>query len=102
VVPQDAELTRRHDEIPAWEAIPAIADLNIQSVDAGLRPGSLDNQPILGKTEIEGLYIAGGHYRSGVLLAPVTAYSMANMIAGEKYPDLIDHFSISRFQKEKA
>src|SRR4030095_8130016 len=86
----------------AWEAIPAISELNIQSVDAGLRPGSLDNQPILGKTDIDGLYVAAGHYRSGVLLAPMTAYNIANVIAGEKYSDMLKNFSINRFKKEKA
>ena len=86
----------------AWKAIPAISELNIQSIDAGLRPGSRDNQPVLGKTEIEGLYIASGHYRSGVLLTPITTYSMTNMIAGEDYSDLLNYFSINRFQKEKV
>jgi glycine oxidase len=86
----------------AWEAIPAISELNLQSVDAGLRPGSLDNQPVLGRTEVDGLFVAGGHYRSGVLLAPITAYNMASMIAGESYSDMIDKFSINRFQKHKV
>jgi glycine oxidase len=86
----------------AREAVPGISELTIQSIDAGLRPGSLDNQPILGKTDIEGLFIAGGHYRSGVLLAPVTAYNMAKLIAGEEYSEQIDKFSINRFQKEKV
>lgn len=85
-----------------WEAIPAISELKIKSVDAGLRPGSLDNQPILGMTEAEGLYIASGHYRSGILLAPITAYSISNMIAGDSYSDLLNHFSINRFKKEKV
>ena len=86
----------------AWEAIPGISELEIISIDSGLRPGSLDNQPILGRTDIENLYIAGGHYRSGVLLCPVTAYNMANMISGEKYSDLIERFSPDRFHKEKV
>jgi glycine oxidase len=86
----------------AWEAVPGISELEIISVDAGLRPGSLDNQPILGKTEVENLFIAGGHYRSGVLLAPITAYNMANMIAGDKHSDMIKHFSVKRFQKEQV
>lgn len=83
----------------AWEAIPGISELEIMSIDSGLRPGSLDSQPVLGKTGVENLYIAGGHYRSGVLLAPITAYNIANMIAGETYSEQIDKFSINRFKK---
>lgn len=86
----------------AWEAIPGIYELEMIDVEAGLRPGSLDNQPILGKTGVENLFIAGGHYRSGVLLAPITAYNIANIIAGDEYAEEIDRFSIKRFQKEKV
>ncbi len=86
----------------AWEAIPAISELNITRIEAGLRPGSRDNQPVLGKTGYDGIYIAEGHYRSGVLLTPITAYNISKMIAGEKYSELLDNFSIKRFQKEKV
>lgn len=86
----------------AWEALPGIYELEMLGVEAGLRPGSLDNQPILGKTEVENLFIAGGHYRSGVLLAPITAYNIVNIIAGEEYSEYIDKFSVNRFMKEKV
>jgi glycine oxidase len=86
----------------AWEAIPGIYELEMLGVEAGLRPGSMDNQPMLGETGIENLFIAGGHYRSGVLLAPITAYNMANIVAGEKYAEEIDKFSVKRFIKEKV
>ena len=55
------------------EMIPALAKAEIVERWAGLRPGSPDELPILGPTDIEGLLIATGHYRNGILLAPVTA-----------------------------
>ncbi|MGH9699805.1 MAG: glycine oxidase ThiO [Candidatus Acidiferrales bacterium] len=55
------------------EMIPALEKAEIVERWAGLRPGSPDELPILGPTDIEGLLIATGHYRNGILLAPVTA-----------------------------
>lgn len=57
----------------AIEMIPALEKGEIVESWAGLRPGSPDELPILGPTDIEGLLIATGHYRNGILLAPVTA-----------------------------
>jgi glycine oxidase len=55
------------------ELCPGLADAEILDTWAGLRPGSPDDLPILGPTEIGGLIVATGHYRNGILLAPVTA-----------------------------
>ena len=51
---------------------------------AGLRPGTPDNLPILGPTDIRGLYMATGHYRNGILLAPATAKMMSEWVLGRK------------------
>ena len=56
----------------AWETLPGLYDLPVMETWAGLRPSSRDNAPILGKTAIDGLYVATGHYRNGILFAPVT------------------------------
>jgi glycine oxidase len=82
----------------AWRALPGIYELVIGSIDTGFRPGVQDNQPILGKTDIPGLYLAVGHYRSGVLLTPITAYNMAKMISNEEYQNIFDLFSHERFK----
>lgn len=84
----------------AWEAVPSIYDLPIQSIDVGLRPGSRDHQPIIGDSEIEGLYFATGHYRNGILLAPITAYELSDwIVSGNKSPAL-SPFQISRFYQQ--
>src|SRR6202161_486688 len=57
----------------AIEVIPEFADARIEETWAGLRPDSPDHLPILGPTDIDGLVIATGHFRSGVLLTPITA-----------------------------
>ncbi len=57
----------------ALELFPGLAGAEILETWAGLRPGTPDDLPILGPTDIEGLVIATGHYRNGILLAPITA-----------------------------
>lgn len=57
----------------ALELVPGLANAEIIETWAGLRPGSPDQLPILGPTDVEGLLIATGHYRNGILLAAVTA-----------------------------
>jgi glycine oxidase len=57
----------------AIEVIPEFANARIEETWAGLRPDSPDHLPIVGPTDIDGLMIATGHFRSGVLLTPITA-----------------------------
>ena len=80
-----------------WEAVPGIYDLPIAEVQAGLRPGSRDDAPILGETPVDGLIMATGHYRKGFLLAPITAQAIADLILTGKSPDLIKPFGLDRF-----
>ena len=81
----------------AWEVVPGIYDLPIIETVAGLRPGSRDDAPILGTTPVDGLIVATGHYRKGVLLAPVTAYAVAELVLTGNTPDDIRPFGIDRF-----
>ena len=83
-----------------WEAVPSIYDLPIESIDVGLRPGSRDHMPIIGDSEIEGLYFATGHYRNGILLTPVTAFELSDWIASGKKSEALSGFGIERFYKE--
>lgn len=64
---------------------------------AGLRPGSPDGLPILGATDVENYYVASGHFRNGILLAPVTARLMADVILGRKPSLSLEPFSPLRF-----
>lgn len=83
-----------------WETIPAIYDLPIEALEVGLRPGSRDHEPIIGDTEIEGLYYATGHYRGGILLTPVTAFELSEWIVSGKRSEILESFQLSRFYKE--
>jgi len=70
----------------AIELIPGVAELAIEETSVGYRPGTPDNAPILGPGAIPGLHWATGHYRHGVLLAPVTADLVVAALAGEPVP----------------
>ncbi|NIM20186.1 MAG: glycine oxidase ThiO [Candidatus Latescibacteria bacterium] len=80
-----------------WEAVPSIYDLEVEKIEAGLRPGSRDHDPIVGETSIEGLYYATGHYRHGILLAPITAYEMSGLILDGRSSELFAPFKPGRF-----
>lgn len=69
----------------AWETVPAIYELEIDEFIAGLRPATPDHAPAIGKSGVPGLSFATGHYRHGILLAPVTAYELVKeLLDGEK------------------
>jgi glycine oxidase len=85
-----------------WEAIPAIYDLVVDEMEAGLRPGSRDHDPIVGETPIDGLYYATGHYRHGILLAPSTAYEMSDLLLDAKSSQLFAPFKPARFMPKPA
>jgi glycine oxidase len=77
---------------------PILAGASIDEEWAGLRPDSPDHLPILGPTNIDGLLIATGHYRSGVLLTPITAKLIGEFVL-QKTPSVDwDKFSPMRFQ----
>jgi glycine oxidase len=81
----------------AVEVVPEIAHLRIHDAWAGLRPASPDGLPIMGATSLKGYYAATGHYRDGILLAPVTALLMTQLLTGKK-PELdLEAFSAARF-----
>jgi glycine oxidase len=81
----------------AWRAVPTIEELPIDEMWVGFRPGSRDDAPILGPTAIEGLAVATGHHRNGILLAPITIDTIArHLLTGEVDP-AIRAFGIGRF-----
>ncbi len=81
----------------AHELVPGITELPLTETRAGLRPGSPDNAPLLGPTELDGLLLATGHYRNGVLLTPVTGDVMAHVLTTGELPDEARPFTPRRF-----
>jgi glycine oxidase len=81
----------------ALALVPKLADSRILEDWAGLRPGTPDALPILGATSIPGYYVATGHFRDGILLAPITAKGMADVIAGNACQFDLSPFSPARF-----
>ena len=86
----------------AIRLLPELANARILEAWAGLRPGTPDGLPILGATETPGYYVATGHFRDGILLTPVTAHVMAQVIAGEKSSFDLTAFSCARFATRAA
>jgi glycine oxidase len=66
----------------AGAALPAVSELVFAEASAGLRPGTSDNGPVLGPAGDDGLIIAAGHFRNGILLSAVTADAVAGLLAG--------------------
>jgi glycine oxidase len=64
----------------AYRAVPELAELEFAEASAGLRPGTPDNAPIVERTSIDGLLLATGHYRNGILLAPTAADLVAELV----------------------
>jgi glycine oxidase len=81
----------------ALELLPDVAELELTETVVGLRPGSPDNAPMLGPAGPEGLVVATGHYRNGILLTPVTADAITELLASGRVPDLIAPFDPARF-----
>jgi glycine oxidase len=81
----------------AASLIPELGEGRMLETWAGLRPGTPDALPLLGATAVENYFVAAGHYRDGILLAPVTALVMAQVVRGAK-PDFdLSPFSPARF-----
>ena len=85
----------------AANLIPELGEARIHEAWAGLRPGSPDDLPIMGATPLEGYFVATGHYRNGILLAPITASCMADLIQGRRPQIDLSPFSPERFCVEK-
>jgi glycine oxidase len=84
----------------AHELVPAISELQIEELSVGLRPGTPDNAPAIGMASVQGLIWAAGHYRNGILLAPLTAELVTDLLVGnaQQEPDrLLDACAPGRF-----
>lgn len=91
--------TIRHLQHAAAEYVPAVRGMRLHEAWAGLRPGTPDGRPLLGNTHWPGYYVAAGHYRDGILLAPGTAEVMAALITGAAPQLDLRPFAPNRFQR---
>ena len=81
--------------VAAWEVLPEVEELELVQAAARLRPGTPDNAPVIG--ERDGVIWATGHYRNGVLLAPITARAVAALASGDDPPGAVAPFAPRRF-----
>jgi glycine oxidase len=82
----------------AAKYLPALASAPMTQSWAGLRPGTPDDLPIIGPTHTPRVFVATGHFRNGILLAPITAQIMADLVHGRPSPQDIQAFSPDRFR----
>ncbi len=77
--------------------IPGLADAPVTATWSNFRPFTEDHLPVLGATRVRGLVLATGHFRNGILLAPITAQAIADLIATGQAPIDLAPFAIERF-----
>jgi len=82
-----------------WEVLPGIDELPVDEIWTGFRPTSRDDAPILGPTSVDGLVMATGHHRNGILLTPLTAEAVSNYILTRELSDEIRPFGLDRFRR---
>jgi glycine oxidase len=85
----------------AFELAPEISSAEIVETWSGLRPDTIDHLPILGQTGIDNLWLATGHYRNGILLAPATAQLLSESIINGRDENELQPFSLRRFETSK-
>ncbi len=91
--------TIQHLHQKAAEVAPDLGQAKMLEAWAGLRPGTPDGLPILSRGHMDGLFIAAGHYRDGILLAPITAVVMTQLIRGLQPEFDLGAFAVGRFAK---
>jgi glycine oxidase len=88
----------------AYRLLPDVAEMELAESMAGLRPGTPDNLPLIGPGALEGLVLACGHYRNGILLAPLTGDAVADLLQDRDIPETLSaaHPARSSFQSHSG
>ena len=81
--------------------LPGLSEIDLVETWAGLRPGAPDNAPIIG-TGDDGIVYATGHYRNGILTAPITSIAVAALVQGRQPPVDLSPFSPNRFSSDPS
>ena len=85
----------------AVELVPSMKQLEIVETWSGLRPDTTDHLPIIGPSGIDNLFLATGHFRNGILLAPITGELVAEFMINGRLPDQLKPFGLGRFHQAK-
>ncbi len=85
----------------ARTVLPITAEYALTETSVGWRPGTPDNAPLLGRGELDGLVLATGHYRNGVLLTPITAAVVAELVLRDQLPEVAAPFAPDRFARTR-
>ena len=80
----------------AWHVLPGVYDCAFSEFGVGFRPAARDHLPLVGETDVQGVFVATGHYRHGILLTPVTASLMADLLAGRRGSSMLAQFGPQR------
>ncbi len=86
----------------ARSVLPMTAEYALAETSVGWRPGTPDNAPILGGCAVEGLVLATGHYRNGILLTPITAEVISNLVLTGELDEVARPFTLDRFPIARA
>ncbi len=89
--------TIQHLHQAAAKVMPEIGEAKIHEAWAGLRPGTADGMPLIGASAIDGYFLCAGHYRDGILLTPISARLMAQLVRGIRTDFPLEAFSPARF-----
>ena len=81
----------------AWRVFPSVYDFEMCEVNVGFRPALPDHMPAIGPVDDGGLFVATGHYRNGIMLAPVTAKYAVEAIETGRVPEALVPFQVTRF-----
>jgi glycine oxidase len=83
----------------ARSLVPGVDELELVECIAGLRPGTPDNGPFVGWTAVQGLAVATGHYRNGILLTPITADAVLALLTDGRVPAALERFDVGRAER---
>lgn len=86
----------------ALALVPGLDDAELVAARAGLRPGTPDDLPLIGRSAMEGLVVATGHYRNGILLTPITAEAVVAAVAGDPPPPEVGACDPRRFEQVRV
>lgn len=81
----------------SYQVLPGVYELPILELNTGFRPATIDNEPVVGESNVKGIYFATGYYRHGILFSPLLADLLSNYLLNKTSNLLLEKFSLNRF-----